>query len=232
MYQDKVSIGDREESLRKFLRDKRDKDNQSVNSLAKEIGVNETTIRDFIETDSVRSLGAKNYNKIVSFFKGFPLTLTYMEFAGLCEILKGVQEKQSVRWDFQTTLEKKEMQAYSDLRDFIVENAVMDNSSDEKNQNQSLLAMINPDNDVDMFAQYSQLANHKDDFDTKFEDIAILAATYHNFLWSGNTKEILIFLLPKKKYEKLKEEWESLNPNKDFSLDISGPSLFSPYEKE
>ena len=92
--------------------------------------------------------------------------------------------------------------------------------------------MINPDKNVDMFAQYSQLADHKENFDTKFKGIAILAATYHNFLWSGNTKEILIFLMPKKKYEKLKQESERLHPDKDFSLDISGPSLFSPYKKE
>lgn len=232
MNQDKVSIRDREESLRNFLRNKRDKDNQSVNSLAKEIGINETTIRDFIEDDSKRSLGKKNYNKIVGFFKGFPLKLTYMEFAGLCEILKGVLEKQSVRWDFQTTLEKDEMDAYSKLRDFVVKEAVIDKGSNVGSQSYSLLEMINPPSEVDRFDQYTKLANYKKDFDTEFNQIAILAATYHNFLWSGNTKEILIFLMPKANYLKAKNEWENLNPGKDFSLDISGPSLFSPYVKK
>ena len=219
-----ITFNDREDSLREFLELKK-KSGESISSLAKDIGIPERTLREFLgyEVDGVkkkRSLSYKNYNLIVNLFKTLPLSMNRKSFSSLVLLLENVT-KDSIIWDFYSDFDDEEIDEFMRFREFICEDAQV-----QKLKGLSLLDLINPslnkdDLPQDPFEKHANLSSAKKIFDKKFSSLKIWGAEYYKFLMRGDEKEVFIFI----SFDKENNYADTINmSHKD--------GLFSPKEKE
>ena len=198
-----ISFLDRENSLRDFFH-KKIASGESLLSIAKDIGIAESTLRNFlgkvkkneeVSNQPIKSLSAKKYNLIVSFYKDLNMDLNLLDFSLLVRLLENVN-KDSIRWDFLTDFETSEVDLFSQFKSFVTE----DTRLWEKKC--SLLDLINPapgDDGIpiDPFIKVKKLSKAKDNFEKQYKNkklkLNIWGAPYYDFLARGNNKEIFIF---------------------------------------
>ena len=196
-----ITFTDRENSLRIYLAGLKEK-GETDSSLAKKFGLAVRTIREFLGyidkqgNKKQRKLSTDNYNIIVNKLRTLPINVQKMDFENLVILLR---DTSVIKWDFPSTFDnEKDFEKIEECRDFITKDAMIKilpgaslldiiNLSDLKNEHNLLIRQ-------DSFMRYKNLKLAKKAYDKKFKDMFLWGSNYYSFLYSGDEKEVFIFV--------------------------------------
>ncbi len=224
-----ITFTDRENSIRTYLNILKE-NGETDSSIANQFGLAVRTIREFMGyTDKQgnlkqRKLSTENYNIIVNKLRTLPITVQKIDFEKLVILLRDTSD---IKWDFPSTFDNEEdFKKIEECRDFITKNAMI-----KKFPGASLLDIINlsdlkneSDQSIpqDSFMRYRNLKLAKEVYDKKFNDIFIWGASYYSFLYSGDEKEVFIFVSFQKDHESMSE----------ITLTNKTKGIFTPKQKQ
>ncbi len=224
-----ITFKDRENSIRDYFA-KLIEQGESTTAIANHFGVAIRTIKEFIYyfdkegNKKQRSLSAQNYNIIVNKLKTLPIIVKKIDnFEGLITLLGGVS---NIKWDFSINFDNEEhYKGVEKFRDFIEKDALI-----EGYEETSLLDIINLSElsnkknksiPQDTFMRYQNLKSAKEVFDRDFENMYIWGSEYYSFLFSGDQKEIFIFVSSDENHKQMSE----------IKLENKTKGIFSPKQK-